>query len=148
MQRVFRVFEIKPAVEEPALPRTTAPAVGEVQFDDVWFRFDDSSDETRVRLDDDQRPSNPGAATQAWVLRGVSLIASAGERIAIVGLSGAGKTTLLSLVPRLYDVSRGRVLIDGVDVRDYATHALRSAIAIVQQESFLFSGTIRDNIAY
>ena len=68
--------------------------------------------------------------------------------MAIVGLSGAGKTTLLSLLPRLYDVTQGRVLIDGVDVRDYSIQGLRSAIAIVQQESFLFSGSILDNIAY
>jgi subfamily B ATP-binding cassette protein MsbA len=65
-----------------------------------------------------------------------------------VGLSGAGKTTLLSLVPRLYDVSAGRVTVDGVDVRQYSLSALRSAISIVQQESFLFTGSIRDNIAY
>jgi ABC-type multidrug transport system fused ATPase/permease subunit len=147
MQRVFRLFEIRPAIEGPAVPRATAPTLGEVHFDDVWFRFEDESDEARVQLDEDVRASSAGPVP-AWVLRGASLVASAGERVAIVGLSGAGKTTLLSLLPRLYDVTQGRVTIDGVDVRDYTIEGLRSAIAIVQQESFLFSGSILDNIAY
>jgi ABC-type multidrug transport system fused ATPase/permease subunit len=147
MQRVFRVFEIRPTIEAPAVPRAAAPSEGEVRFEDVWFRFEEESDEARVQLDDDARPSSVSCAP-AWVLRGASLVAAAGERVAIVGLSGAGKTTLLSLLPRLYDVTQGRVTIDGVDVRDYTIQGLRSAIAIVQQESFLFSGSILDNIAY
>jgi subfamily B ATP-binding cassette protein MsbA len=68
--------------------------------------------------------------------------------VALVGASGAGKTTLLSLIPRLHDVDEGRVLVDGLDVRKYSLFALRSAIAIVQQDSFVFTGSIRDNIAY
>lgn len=71
-----------------------------------------------------------------------------GELVAIVGPSGAGKTTLLSMLPRLFDVSEGRVTIDGVDVRNYSLESLRSAIAIVQQDTFIFSGTVRENIAY
>jgi subfamily B ATP-binding cassette protein MsbA len=82
------------------------------------------------------------------VLDGVTLRAEPGRRIAIVGASGAGKTTLVSLLPRLYDVTGGRILVDGVDVRSYGLYALRSAIGIVQQDSFVFSGTVRDNIAY
>jgi ABC-type multidrug transport system fused ATPase/permease subunit len=72
----------------------------------------------------------------------------AGERVAVVGPSGAGKTTLVSLLPRLYDVCAGSVSIDGVDVRDYAIETLRSSVGIVQQDSFMFSGTILENIAY
>jgi subfamily B ATP-binding cassette protein MsbA len=82
------------------------------------------------------------------VLSHVTLEARPGELIAVVGPSGSGKTTLLSLVPRLYDVTGGRVLVDGVDVRQYSLTALRSAIGIVQQESFVFTGTVRENIAY
>lgn len=164
MRRVFRVFEIKPAVTDPVRPMAEAPRVGDVRFEDVWFRFNEDSDETRVRLDEDERPEQGRLEEGAWedrpsqanrtgphnayVLRGVSLHASHGERIAVVGLSGAGKTTLLSLLPRLYDASKGRVLVDGVDVRCYSLNGLRSSIAIVQQDSFLFSGTIYDNIAY
>jgi subfamily B ATP-binding cassette protein MsbA len=147
MRRVFRLLEVQPSVVEPLHPQRKPPMQGHVRFEDVRFRYADDSDETRHRLEDDGEPrsSLPGGA---WVLDGVTLEARPGERIALVGLSGAGKTTLLSLLPRLYDVSGGRVTVDGVDVRDYSLRALRSAIAIVQQESFLFTGSIRDNIAY
>jgi ABC-type multidrug transport system fused ATPase/permease subunit len=147
MRRVFRVLDIQPSVVESPHPHRAPPAKGHVRFEDVRFRYADDSDEARVRLDEDGAPraSAPGGA---WVLDGVTLEARPGERVALVGLSGAGKTTLLSLLPRLYDVSSGRVGIDGIDVRDYSLVALRSAISIVQQDSFLFTGSIRDNIAY
>jgi ABC-type multidrug transport system fused ATPase/permease subunit len=82
------------------------------------------------------------------VLRHVSFQAAPGERVAIVGASGAGKTTLLSLLPRLHDATSGRICIDGTDVRDYCLSTLRGSIALVQQDSFVFTGSIRDNIAY
>ena len=150
MRRVFRIFEIRPAIADPVRPVASAPQVGDVRFEDVWFRYEDDTDETRVRLDDDQSDPNPrdSSAPNSWVLRGVTLSASHGERVAVVGLSGAGKTTLLSLLPRLYDVTKGRVLVDGIDTREYSLQGLRSSIAIVQQESFLFSGSILENIAY
>ncbi len=88
------------------------------------------------------------AVPRRWIIDHLSLDAQPGERIALVGPSGSGKTTLLSLLPRLYDVSEGRIFIDGVDVRDYRLKALRRGIGIVQQDSFLFSGTVRENIAY
>jgi subfamily B ATP-binding cassette protein MsbA len=149
MKRVFRMLEIKPSVVESALPYRKAPARGYVRFEQVRFRYTDDSDEARARLDD-HRPSEGrnGVAPGPWVLDGVSLEARPGEHVAVVGPSGAGKTTLLSLLPRLYDVTEGRVFVDGVDVREYALETLRSSIAIVQQESFVFTGTIRDNIAY
>jgi ABC-type multidrug transport system fused ATPase/permease subunit len=82
------------------------------------------------------------------MLDGITLEVRPGERVAVVGASGAGKTTLLSLVPRLYDATEGRVLVDGTDVRCYSLTALRTAIGLVQQDSFVFTGTIRENIAY
>ncbi|HYO08140.1 MAG TPA: ABC transporter ATP-binding protein [Tepidisphaeraceae bacterium] len=92
------------------------------------------------------RPRAPVA--HKWVLDGLCCRVAAGERVALVGPSGSGKTTLVSLLPRLYDVGEGRILIDGVDVRDYRLSMLRQAIAVVQQESMVFSGTIRDNLKY
>jgi ABC-type multidrug transport system fused ATPase/permease subunit len=83
-----------------------------------------------------------------WVLDDLDFTAAAGERVALVGPSGSGKSTIVSLLPRLYDVSDGRILIDGVDVRDYRLSALRQSIAIVQQESMVFSGSVRDNLKY
>ncbi len=89
-----------------------------------------------------------GYAADKTVLQNFSLHIAAGETVAFVGPSGAGKTTLCSLLPRFYDASSGRVTIDGQDVRDVTLSSLRQAIGIVQQDVFLFAGTIRDNIAY
>jgi subfamily B ATP-binding cassette protein MsbA len=158
MDRVFQLLDLRPAVAEPARPHRVTPARGEVRFEDVCFRFGSGTEERSLAADDEEAgASGSRAASRALeaperevplVLSGVSLHAAPGRRIAIVGASGAGKTTLVSLVPRLYDVQAGRVLVDGRDVRDYSLRALRSAIAIVQQESFVFSGTIRDNLIY
>jgi subfamily B ATP-binding cassette protein MsbA len=149
MRRVFRLLEIRPSIVESPDPCRVPPARGHVRFESVRFRYASDSEEARARLDDDH-PDEPHAADadQPWVLEGVSMDVRPGERAAVVGPSGAGKTTLLSLVPRLYDVTDGRVLVDGVDVRDYALSTLRGSIAIVAQESFVFTGTIRENIAY
>ncbi len=143
MRRVFRVLTVTPSIVDPPNARTQPPYEGRVVLENVRFRYDDQSNEAHG--EENARPSTPPGA---WVLDGVSLEARPGERVAIVGPSGAGKTTLVSLLPRLYDVRGGRILIDGTDVRDYSLRALRSGIGIVQQDSFLFSGTIRENIAY
>ena len=89
-----------------------------------------------------------GYATGALVLRDVDLLVRAGETVALVGPSGAGKTTLCSLLPRFYEVGAGRITIDGIDIRALTLHSLRSQIGIVQQDVFLFGGTLRENIAY
>ncbi|MBV9949208.1 MAG: ABC transporter ATP-binding protein, partial [Myxococcales bacterium] len=147
LRRVFRVLDVRPAVVDRPDARAAPPSRGHVRLQGVSFRYGDDGDEARVDLEQDaprERPARDGG----WVLRDVDLEARPGEHVAIVGRSGAGKSTLVALVPRLYDVTAGRVLVDGVDVRDYALTALRGAIAIVQQDPFLFSGSIRDNIAY
>jgi subfamily B ATP-binding cassette protein MsbA len=146
LRRVLSVLQIRPALVEVAHPRRTPPARGEVRLERVRFRYDDDSDETRSPLDDE--PASSPEEGPPWVLRDVDIDVGAGEHVAIVGRSGAGKSTLVSLVPRLYDVTGGRVLVDGIDVREYSLLALRSSIAIVQQDPFLFTGSIRDNIAY
>jgi subfamily B ATP-binding cassette protein MsbA len=149
MRRVFRVLDIRPSVVEPARPHLVPPSRGHVRFEHVGFRYAQDNDETRVRINTDTAPPIASVTREAPpVLDNVSLEALPGELIAVVGPSGAGKTTLLSLLPRLYDVIDGRVLVDGVDVRDYSLTSLRSAIGVVQQESFTFTGTVRENIAY
>jgi subfamily B ATP-binding cassette protein MsbA len=148
MRRVFRIFDIVPSIVDPPRPHRAAPYRGHVRFEGVCFAYEDGSPELQTRLDDDASKSERRPGKDKWGLRGVSLEARPGEKIAIVGPSGAGKTTLISLLPRLYDVTRGRVLVDGIDVRDYSLKALRSSVAIVQQDSFVFSGTVRENIAY
>jgi subfamily B ATP-binding cassette protein MsbA len=151
MRRVFHLLDVRPTIVEPVIPRVVPPMLGHLAFDDVHFRYDARTDEERARLDDDHPPGTDRrrpTVEPAWALDGVSFEVRPGERMAIVGPSGSGKTTLVSLVPRLYDVVSGSVTIDGTDVRDYSLEALRSAIGIVQQDSFMFTGSIRDNIAY
>jgi len=97
---------------------------GDVVFEDVWFRY----------------------GQDAWVLKGVSFHAPAGTKLALVGATGAGKTTIASLLLRFYAPERGRILLDGVDVRDYPRETLRERLALVLQDVFLFSGTVRDNV--
>ncbi|MCX6070221.1 MAG: ABC transporter ATP-binding protein, partial [Chloroflexi bacterium] len=119
-------------VSPPAAVATTAPlqvTAGKVEFRDVAFRY-----------------SPTGAGEE--VLSGVSFTAEPGEVVAIVGGTGSGKSTLVHLIPRLYEVSAGTVLVDGHDVRDYALEALRSGIGVVLQKNTLFSGTIRDNLRW
>ncbi len=101
---------------------------GRLVFDEVFFRYGAGSDEP-------------------YVLNNINLELEPGRKVAIVGRSGAGKTTLVKLVPRLFDPSEGRVLLDGMDVRDFDPHWLRRQVGMVMQDSFLFSGTIAENIA-
>jgi subfamily B ATP-binding cassette protein MsbA len=129
-ERVFEILEMDPAIADPPVPATlVAPVAGRVAFEDVFFRYHDD-------------------ASQPWTLEGVDLEVAPGEIVALVGPSGGGKTTLVSLLPRFWDVDRGHVRLDGHDVRSLALAGLRGAIGVVPQEPALFSGTIRENIAY
>jgi ABC-type multidrug transport system fused ATPase/permease subunit len=148
IRRVFRLLEIRPAIVEVASPHRETPAHGHVRFERVGFRFDSDESDSPLDSSRDAQVGSHASRSSDWVLRDISFEAQAGERVAVVGVSGAGKTTLVSLLPRLYEVSEGRILVDGIDLRDYELSALRSGIAVVQQDSFLFSGTVRDNICY
>ncbi|HEX8341192.1 MAG TPA: ABC transporter ATP-binding protein [Tepidisphaeraceae bacterium] len=148
IDRVFEVFDITPKITQKADAPTTGPTRGEVVFDAVSFDYHDDSDESRTSLEEFD-PTIPEARPRSGlILDTIDLHVKAGERLALVGPSGSGKTTLVSLLPRLYDVRSGSIRIDGRDVRDYRLRPLRKAIGIVQQDSFLFSGSIRENIAY
>ncbi len=146
--RVFRVFDITPKIADRPHAVTQIPARGEVRFDNVFFRYHDESEESKAGMEDTPGAISDHTGDVPWVLKGINLEVRAGERLAIVGPSGSGKTTLVTLLPRLYDVGEGAILIDGIDIRDYQLQALRQAIGIVQQDAFLFSGTIRDNLRY
>ena len=124
--RIMEVLDTETSVTAPSQAQT-APVRGVVEFDQVTFTY-------------------PGADVP--VLNNVSFAAHPGETVAIIGSTGAGKTTLLSLIPRLFDVSSGRVLVDGLDVRDYALDDLWSRLGLVPQKAFLFTGTIADNLRY
>ena len=125
-ERVFALLDEPVSVPEPAAPRRLpAPVRGEVRFENVWFRYG---------------PDGP------WVLKDVSFTASPGRTIALVGHTGAGKTTIVSLLLRFYDAERGRITVDGVDIRELSTAELRSVIGFVQQDLFLFTGDILHNL--
>jgi ATP-binding cassette, subfamily B, multidrug efflux pump len=125
-ERVFALLDQPVSVQEPTDPaRLPRPVRGDVRFERVWFRYSPSG---------------------AWVLRDVSFTASPGKTIALVGPTGAGKTTIVNLLLRFYDPDRGRILVDGVDIRELTTSELRSLIGFVQQDLFLFVGDIVHNL--
>lgn len=126
--RIQEVLSAEPEIKNPLDPKKDAYSQGEVIFDQVTFSY------------------QPG--TRQPVLRQLSFTASPGQTVAIMGATGAGKSSLVSLIPRLYDVTKGRIMIDGTDVRSYDLSSLRGRVGIVLQESILFSGSIRDNIRY
>ncbi len=125
-RRVLRTLQTEPEIRDRPGAIEAGSLYGYLEFRDVHFHYDDNTP----------------------VLKGVSLQASPGQMIALVGLTGAGKTSLVSLIPRFYDVVSGQVLVDGRDVRDYRLRSLRDQLSIVLQDPVLFSGTISDNIRY
>ena len=126
IQRVFEILDAEDSVPEKANAKTMETVRGEITFENVGFAYE----------------------TEHPILRGISLNVKPGQTVALVGGTGAGKTTLLSLVPRFYDPSHGRVLIDGGDVRDVTKKSLRANISVVLQDTLLLSGTVLENIAY
>jgi len=125
-KRFLELIEQEPEIKDRPHAENVKGLMGDIQFNDVHFQYDDHK----------------------AVLEGINLNIRAGQTIAFVGPSGAGKTTICSLIPRFYDVKAGSISIDGIDIRDMTKHSLRSHIGIVQQDVFLFTGTIRENIAY
>jgi len=122
--RIFRALDIPIAITTPEKPLKTGRARGLIEFEDVWFAY----------KEDD------------WVLKGVSFKVDYGQSVALVGHTGSGKTTITNLLMRFYDVQQGRILLDGVDIRDWDLQSLRENFAVVLQDVFLFSGTVEGNI--
>jgi ATP-binding cassette, subfamily B, bacterial len=144
-ERVFEVLDTpEPIADRPGAVDLVAPK-GRVTFRDVTFRYPPANESAIASM---EQRSVPGADPDRDVLMGVDLDIAAGETLALVGASGGGKSTLASLVPRLYDVTSGAVLIDGVDVRDLTLTSLRSAIGVVAQDPHLFHESIGDNLRY
>lgn len=126
--RIFEVFDEENTITDPAAPKTIAEPRGALAFEGVHFRYQDASESERDLLD------------------GIDLVLEPGETMALVGLTGSGKTTLTALPARLYDVTGGRVTIDGVDVRDLTLHELRTHVGMAFEDSTLFSQTVRENV--
>ncbi len=126
-ERIFEILDAESDVVVKPNAKELTQIQGDVTFDNVTFRYFNSSDA---------------------VLKNVSFTVKSGQTVALLGSTGSGKTTIINLIPRFYDISEGAILIDGIDIRDVTLDSLRSQIGIVLQETNLFSGTIRDNIAF
>jgi ATP-binding cassette subfamily B protein len=127
-ERIFQLLDTEPRVTDPPAPAPAPPRDAErgtVEFENVWFAYQGED----------------------WVLRDVSFRVEPGEKVAIVGPTGAGKSTIISLLTRFYDVTKGRIRLDGVDLRELCQQDLRQRVAMVLQDVFLFSGTVADNIS-
>jgi len=122
--RIFKAVDLPILVTSPAKPLKAGRAEGRIQFENVWFAYKDED----------------------WVLQDVSFIVEPGQSVALVGHTGSGKTTITNLLMRFYDVQKGRVLLDGVDVREWDLQSLRENFAVVLQDVFLFTGSVESNI--
>jgi ATP-binding cassette, subfamily B, multidrug efflux pump len=123
-ERIFQIMDERPAVQDKPSPLSLQRIHGDIEFRNVWFAYE---------------PGN-------WVLKDVSFHIAEGEKVAIVGATGAGKTSIVSMVSRFYDVQKGQILVDGLDVREVPQVALRRQVGVVLQDPFLFTGTIAHNI--
>ncbi|MDR0429820.1 MAG: ABC transporter ATP-binding protein/permease [Tannerellaceae bacterium] len=124
MERIDKILLAESNIKDPAIPKTIA-LEKEIQYDNVWFKYQNE-----------------------WVLKGIKLNIPKGRTVALVGQSGSGKSTLVDLLPRFYDVSEGRITIDGTDVREAALYDLRALMGNVNQEAILFNDTFFNNIAF
>src|SRR5438477_8417087 len=122
--RIFKAFDLPIAITTPRKPLKQGRAEGRIEFENVWFAYNDDE----------------------WVLKEVSFTVSPGQSVALVGHTGSGKTTITNLLMRFYDVQKGRILLDDVDVRDWDLQSLRENFAVVLQDIFLFTGTVESNI--
>lgn len=152
-ERIFTILDTQQEVQDSAAPKALPqPVRGEIAFKDVWFSYDSGvrgqgsevgRSENGAIPASDPRPLTPDPS---WVLRGISFSIPAGQAVAIVGATGAGKTSLISLLARFYDIQKGSITLDGVDIRDIRQHELRRHISAVPQDPICFSGTIASNI--
>lgn len=124
-ERIFNILDTPSAIHSPKHPETLPDVKGRIEFRDVWFRYEKEG---------------------PFILQNVNFIAEPGQRIAIVGATGAGKSTIIHLLTRFYDIERGQILLDGVDIRSLRLNELRNQFALVLQDNALFSGTIEQNI--
>jgi ATP-binding cassette, subfamily B, multidrug efflux pump len=123
-EKIFTILDEEPMIVSPEKPAALSEVKGKIEFEHVWFAYEEEN----------------------WILKDVSFVIEPGQRAAFVGATGAGKSSILNLIGRYYDIQKGRITIDGVDIKEMDTDQLRSAIGQVQQDVFLFTGDIKSNI--
>ncbi|MBE5809928.1 MAG: ABC transporter ATP-binding protein [Clostridiales bacterium] len=136
-EKIFTLMDVEPIVKEKADPVRPEGIRGRIEFDHVWFAYETKDGET---------PTEANAGNENWVLRDVSFVIEPGQKVAFVGATGAGKSSILNLIGRYYDIQKGAIRIDGIDIRDMSREQIRAAIGQVQQDVFLFTGDIKQNI--
>ena len=136
-EKIFTLMDVEPIVKEKENPVKPSEIKGRIEFDHVWFAYETKDGET---------PTPDTMDNNNWVLRDVSFVIEPGQKVAFVGATGAGKSSILNLIGRYYDIQRGAIRIDGVDIRDMTREQIRAAIGQVQQDVFLFTGDIKQNI--
>ena len=146
--RIFEILDTQPDVGDRPGARALPPIRGEVRFENVSFTYTPPDRQTAGGWAGGGRDGGAGPAPEPLVVHDIDLKVRPGESVALLGATGSGKTTLVNLVPRFYDPSSGRVLIDGIDIREVTLESLRRQIGVVLQDTFLFSTSLRENIAY
>ena len=144
-ERVFEVLDLQPAISDSPNAQEVPAGPLSLQFENVTFSYADKGEETLESLELVKK-SEPGPAIN--ILRNINFKVDAGQMTALVGASGAGKTTISHLIPRLYDVTEGRVLINDIDIRNYSLQSLRSRIGVVSQDPHLFHDSLLENLKY
>jgi ATP-binding cassette subfamily B protein len=149
-ERIFKLLDTEPEIVSPALP-LPGDGSNRIEFRHVWFTYQTLTPEQKAAVDAANAETPSAAALAAipgieWILKDVSFTIEPGQTVAIVGHTGAGKTTLTSLMMRFYDVTAGQILIDGIDLREHDLTELRKHFAVVLQDPFLFTGTLKENI--
>jgi ATP-binding cassette subfamily B protein len=151
-ERIFKLMDTEPEIVSPPNP-VAGDGSNRIEFRHVWFTYQKLSEEQKAAVAAAEAAETPAARLAAvegveWILKDVSFTVEPGQTVAIVGHTGAGKTTLTSLMMRFYDVTAGRILLDGEDLRKQDLTALRQHFAVVLQDPFLFAGTVADNIRF
>ena len=144
-ERVFEVLDLHPMITDKPKAKVLSKKNLQIDFEDVVFTYPRAEEISLASL---ESAAKPETIDSGEVLRGISFTAPAGTLTAIVGPSGAGKTTMSALLPRLYDVNRGAIKIDGQDIRDFTVQSLRDSIGVVMQDAHLFHETIAENLRY
>jgi ATP-binding cassette subfamily B multidrug efflux pump len=145
-ERVFKLLDTKIEVTSPVVAKRPQ-GLGKIEFDHVWFAYGNRVSAEKAGRPETSTPAQDQSAVEPdWVLRDVNFVLEPGQTVAVVGHTGAGKTTLISLLMRFYDVQRGAIRIDGVDIKEMDLDDLRSRFGVVLQDPFLFSGTVGGNI--